>query len=72
MAHFGKIPLFIIFSQFDYIQHYDLLFPMVVAVFVGTNLSKKILSFIPEKLFKRLFRFALLLIAIRLIVAEFI
>ncbi len=72
MSHFGKIPLFIIFFQFDYVQQYDLLLPMVVAVFVGTNVGKKILSFIPEKLFKQLFRLALLLIAIRLIVAEFI
>jgi uncharacterized membrane protein YfcA len=72
MSHFGKIPLFIIFFQFDYVQQYELLLPMVVAVFVGTNVGKKILSFIPEKLFKQLFRFALLIIAIRLIVAEFI
>ena len=72
MSHFGKIPLFIIFFKFNYIQSYDLLLPMVVAVFVGTNVGKKILSFIPEKLFKQLFRLTLLLIAIRLIVAEFI
>ena len=45
---------------------------MVAAVFIGTNIGKKILSFIPEKLFKQLFRLALLIIAIRLIVAEFI
>ena len=72
ISHLGKIPLFIIFFQFDYIQSYNLLLPMVVAVFVGTNVGKKILSFIPEKLFKQLFRLALLIIAIRLIVAEFI
>ena len=72
ISHFGKIPLFIIFFKFNYVQQYDLLLPMVAAVFIGTNLGKKILSFIPEKLFKQLFRFVLLIIAIRLIVAEFI
>ena len=72
MSHFGKIPLFIIFFQFDYVQSYDLLFPMVIAVFLGTNVGKKMLIFIPEKLFKQLFRLALLIIAIRLIVSEFI
>ena len=72
ISHLGKIPLFIIFFQFDYIQSYNLLLPMVVAVFLGTNIGKNILSFISEKLFKQLFRLALLIIAIRLIVAEFI
>ena len=72
ISHFGKIPIFIIFFQFNYVQQYDLLLPMVTAVFIGTNIGKKILSFIPEKLFKQLFRLALLIIAIRLIVAEFI
>jgi uncharacterized membrane protein YfcA len=72
ISHFGKIPLFIIFFKFNYLQQYDLLLPMVAAVFIGTNLGKKILSFIPEKLFKQLFRLVLLIIAIRLIVAEFI
>jgi len=72
ISHFGKIPLFIIFFELNYVQQYDLLIPMVAAVFIGTNIGKKILSFIPEKLFKQLFRLALLIIAIRLIVAEFI
>mgnify|MGYP006218383901 CR=1 FL=1 len=71
ISHFGKIPLFIIFFKFNYIQSYNLLLPMVVAVFVGTNVGKKTLSFIPEKLFKQLFRLVLFLIAARLIIADF-
>ena len=46
ISHFGKIPLFIIFFKFDYLQAYDLLFPMIVAVFLGTHTGKKILSLI--------------------------
>jgi uncharacterized membrane protein YfcA len=72
ISHFGKIPLFIIFFKFNYLQEYDLLLPMTAAVFLGTHIGKKILSFIPEEIFKRLFRFTLLFIAIRLIVTEFI
>ncbi|MBC8310752.1 MAG: sulfite exporter TauE/SafE family protein [Candidatus Marinimicrobia bacterium] len=72
ISHLGKIPLFIIFFQFYYVQSYDLLLPMVVAVFLGTNVGKKILNFIPEAMFRQLFRLALFFIAIRLIVAEFI
>jgi len=72
ISHFGKIPLFIIFFKFNYMQEYDLLLPMTAAVFLGTYIGKNILSFIPEEIFKRLFRLTLLLIAIRLIVTEFI
>ena len=72
ISHVGKIPLFIIFFKFNYIQQYDLLFPLVIAVFIGTNLGKKILSFIPERLFKQLFRLTLLVIAIHLIIGDFI
>jgi uncharacterized membrane protein YfcA len=67
ISHLGKIPLFVIFFKFDYVQEYDLLFPMIAAVFMGTHIGKKILSFISEETFKRLFRLTLFLIAIRLI-----
>ena len=67
ITHLTKIPLFMYFFNVSYIENYDILLPMVIAVFIGTNFGKKILSFIPEKLFKKLFRLALLVIAIRLI-----
>ena len=67
ITHLTKIPLFMYFFNVSYIENYDILLPMVIAVFIGTNFGKKILSFIPEELFKKLFRFALLVIAIRLI-----
>ena len=67
MSHAGKIPLFIFFFQFDYLAEVEVLFPLIIAVFIGTNLGKKILAFIPEKVFQLLFRGALTVIAIKLI-----
>ena len=67
ITHITKIPLFIYFFNINYIEKYDVLLPLIVAVFIGTYFGKKILSFIPEALFKKLFRFTLLIIAIRLI-----
>ena len=34
----------------------EVLIPLVIAVFIGTNFGKKILAFIPEKVFQLLFR----------------
>ena len=67
ITHLTKIPLFIFFFNVSYIEKYDVLLPLIIAVFIGTNFGKKILSFIPEELFKKLFRLTLFLIAIRLI-----
>ncbi|OUW62924.1 MAG: hypothetical protein CBD58_00875 [bacterium TMED198] len=67
ITHLTKIPLFIYFFNLDYIEEFDVLIPLIVAVFVGTNMGKKILGFIPEVLFKKLFRFVLFLIALKLI-----
>ena len=67
MSHAGKIPLFIFFFQFDYLAEVEVLFPLIIAVFIGTNLGKQILAFIPEKVFQLLFRGALTVIAIKLI-----
>ena len=47
ISHAGKIPLFILFFQFDYFAELDVLLPLVVAVFIGTNFGKQILAFIP-------------------------
>ena len=68
ISHAGKIPLFIFFFQFDYLAEIEVLIPLVIAVFIGTNFGKQILGFIPEKLFRILFRGALTIIAVKLIV----
>ena len=67
ITHFGKIPLFIYFFNMNYIAEYKTLLPLIAAVFLGTNLGKKILQFIPENIFRILFKTALTIIAIRLI-----
>tara|TARA_Y100000590_G_scaffold358954_1_gene414574 strand:- start:37 stop:786 length:750 start_codon:yes stop_codon:yes gene_type:complete len=71
ISHLGKIPLFIYFFNVNYIEQYNILIPLILAVFIGTNFGKKILGFIPEKTFIKLFRFALLVIALRLIFYNF-
>ena len=72
ISHLGKIPLFIIFFRFNYFSEMQVLIPLTIAVFVGTNVGKKILMFIPEKVFRLLFRGALTIIAIKLIVDQLI
>ncbi len=69
ITHLTKIPLFIFFFNVNYIHEYKILIPLIIAVFIGTNFGKKILSFIPEKLFVKLFKFVLFIIAIRLILS---
>ena len=68
ITHMTKIPLFICLFNVNYIKEYKLLVPLIIAVFIGTNFGKKILSFIPELLFKKIFKISLLMIAIRLII----
>ena len=72
ISHAGKIPLFIIFFQFDYFAEVELLIPLIIAVFIGTNFGKKILAFIPERVFQLLFRGSLTVIAVKLIVDQLI
>ena len=67
ITHLTKIPLFILFFNVNYVEEYKLLLPLILAVFIGTNFGKKILKMIPEKLFIKLFKAALFIIAIRLI-----
>ena len=67
ITHFTKIPLFIYFFNMNYKSELNVLLPLIIAVYLGTNFGKKILSFIPEKLFKKLFKITLFIIAIRLI-----
>jgi len=68
ISHSGKIPLFIYFFQFDYFAEMKILIPLITAVFIGTNFGKKILAFIPERVFQFLFRAALTIIAVKLII----
>ena len=70
ISHIGKIPLFIYFFNVNYINEFEVLFPLIIAVFLGTNFGKKILKFIPEPVFKKLFRYTLTIIAVRLIVND--
>jgi len=67
ITHLTKIPLFIFFFNVNYIQEYKLLLPLILAVFIGTNFGKKILDMIQEKLFIKLFKTTLFIIAIKLI-----
>jgi uncharacterized membrane protein YfcA len=72
ISHLGKIPLFILFFKFNYLAELQVLIPLTIAVFIGTNVGKHILEFIPEKIFILIFRNALLIIAIKLIVDQLI
>ena len=67
ITHFTKIPLFVYFFNMNYKTEWNILLPLIIAVYLGTNFGKRILSFIPEKLFKKLFKITLFIIAIRLI-----
>ena len=49
-----------------------MLLPLIIAVFIGTNFGKKILTKIPEDLFMKIFTITLALIAIKLILEPFI
>ncbi len=70
ISHIGKIPIFILLFDVDYMQEYEILIPLIMAVYIGTHIGKKILSFIPEKTFKLIFKICLTAIAIRLISGE--
>jgi len=67
ISHLGKIPIFIYFFHVDYIGEYSLLLPLIVAVYIGTNIGKRLLNFVPETTFKLLFKVCLTIIAIRLV-----
>ena len=51
----------------DYTAELKIIIPLIIAVYVGTKFGKKILYFIPELLFKKLFKLTLFIIAIRLV-----
>ena len=68
ITHISKIPIFICLFNVNYIEEINILIPLICAVFIGTKLGKKLLYFIPEKLFKKIFRVVLCFIALRLII----
>ncbi len=70
ISHAGKIPIFIFLFGVNYFDEYEILIPLIIAVYIGTYLGKKILSFIPEKTFKLIFRVCLTAIAIKLVLNE--
>ena len=67
ISHLGKIPLFIYFFNVNYINELNVLLPLILSVYIGTHVGKHLLQFINENLFKKLFRYALMAIAIKLI-----
>ena len=69
ITHLTKIPLFIYFFDVNYLNEYRILLPLILSVFLGTNFGKKVLGFIPEELFIKIFKIALFLIAIKLILS---
>ena len=67
ITHLSKIPLFIYFFNMDYTAELKILIPLILAVYIGTSFGKKILYFLPELFFKKLFKITLFIISIRLI-----
>ena len=67
-GHLGKMPIFFLFFNVDYISDWRLLLPLVIAVYVGTKIGKRMLGKLPEHLFQVLFKIALTMIALRLII----
>ena len=72
ITHLSKIPIFIYFFNFNYFNKINMLLPLIIAVFIGTNFGKKILTKIPEDLFMKIIKMTLALIAIKLILEPFI
>tara|TARA_B100002052_G_scaffold162000_1_gene147492 strand:+ start:2891 stop:3637 length:747 start_codon:yes stop_codon:yes gene_type:complete len=69
ISHIGKIPIFIYFFNINYFTHLYILIPLVIVVFLGTYIGKSILSCVPEKIFKMIFKISLTAIAINLILS---
>ena len=70
ISHLGKVPIFIFYFDLDYFDHLELLLPLMISVYVGTIIGKRLLGFISEKSFKILFKISLSIIAARLIIDE--
>ena len=72
ITHIGKIPIFMYFFNFRYTEHYTILLPLIISVYIGTNIGKKLLSKLSENTFKLFFKISLTLIAIHLVLGEFL
>jgi len=72
IGHMGKMPIFIFLFGVNYIKDWSVILPLILAVYIGTKFGKGILGKIPEAIFKKIFRIALTLIAIRLILLNLI
>jgi uncharacterized membrane protein YfcA len=70
VSHLGKVPIFIYYFDLKYSKHLDLLLPLMISVYFGTIIGKKLLGSISEKTFKLLFKICLSIIAVRLIIDE--
>lgn len=68
LSHIGKIPIFIYLFHVNYISQISTLLPLIISVYIGTHFGKYILGFIPEKVFRVLFKIGLFLISIKLII----
>ena len=68
ISHLGKIPIFIFLFDLNYLNEYRLLTPLIISVYLGTYFGKKILSNIKESVFQILFKIALTIIAIKLLI----
>ena len=72
ITHIGKIPIFIYFFNFSYTEHYTLLLPLIISVYIGTTIGKKLLGKLSDNTFKLFFKICLTLIAIRLLFGKFL
>ena len=70
ISHLGKMPIFLFIFHFNYIAEIKIILPLILAVFIGTNIGKKILYYIPESVFRILFKGSLTIIAIKLVVDQ--
>ena len=70
LTHISKVPIFIYFFNMDYNTELKVLIPLILAVYLGTNFGKHLLNFLPENIFKLLFKIALLLIALKLVLGH--
>ena len=71
LTHVLKIPAFIALG-FDYLEHTALLAVLVVMVILGTLTGKKLLAYLDERSFERLFVAVLAVLALHLIISHFL
>jgi uncharacterized protein len=70
-GHVMKIPAFLALG-FDFMAHTELLLALVLMVILGTLTGKKLLSYLKQETFTRLFIAILLLLAVRLLLSPWL